>query len=85
MKYVFVVAHNACGITKLWQEFRFSFLENELMKLLKWYFAILIKIEWKTFREKYIAKYITFAIDIYISFTNNITSRNLPWKMDNVD
>lgn len=57
------------------------------MKLLKWYFAILIKIEWKTFREKYIAKYITFAIDIYIyiSFTNNITSRNLPWKVDNVD
>lgn len=57
------------------------------MKLLKWYFAILIKIEWKTFREKYIARYITFAIDIYIyiSFTNNITSRNLPWKVDNVD
>lgn len=36
------------------------------MKLLKWYFAILMKIEWKTFREKYIARYITFAIDIYI-------------------
>lgn len=66
-------------ITKLWQEFRFSSLENELMKLLKWYFAILIKMEYKIFGEEYIARYIAFAIDtyIYIHLLQIITSRNL--------
>lgn len=67
-------------ITKLWQEFRFSSLENELMKLLKWYFAILIKMEYKIFGEEYIATiYIAFAIDtyIYIHLLQIITSRNL--------
>lgn len=48
------------------------------MKLLKWYFAILIKMEYKIFGEEYIATiYIAFAIDTYIyiymytSFANN--------------